>query len=144
MWMSLYGQGKCWDNHPQEKAFNKENTARIQGHWKIRYIIMKYWLVGKCNNMKENYYVCIFVAESYKCRMWFNLGEHSKLMCRMEGGSGCLVVLVFGVHLQLFGFFIFLGSEEHVVSQGEGCWFASFLSPHYSHQLPNWLHRSCF
>lgn len=54
----LVFQGKCWDNHPQEKGFNKENAPRIQGHGKIRCIIMKYWenerLVGKCNNMKEN------------------------------------------------------------------------------------------
>lgn len=26
----LVFQGKCWDNHPQEKGFNKENAPRIQ------------------------------------------------------------------------------------------------------------------
>lgn len=51
----LVFQGKCWDNHPQEKGCNKENAPRIQGHGRICYIIMQYWenerLVGKCNNM---------------------------------------------------------------------------------------------
>ena len=55
---ALVFQGKCWDNHSQENSFNKENSPRIRGHWKIYYIIMKYWenerLVGKCTNMKEN------------------------------------------------------------------------------------------
>lgn len=118
MYLQLYVkelvfQGKCRNNHSQLKGVNKEKCSRITRVLKDTLYhnkaLGKLKVVWKCNNSgKIAVYCCIFAAENCKCRVQFNLGEHSKLTCIRKGGSGCLMMLIFRVYDQLFAFKIFI------------------------------------